>query len=578
MNTLVRDSRQRQGRLYAQVLMTAPVRTPLQRQSGDFDRWERLMIQAGDIQVPWLQRPTDDATSGRPRKWSSAVLVGGFSLMLLLGVAMVSTDPWFTFLEDETSIVTVANRPVKETALLFVGGKGQHEHPPLSDLLVHFWLPVAGAEPRLLRLPSVIFFLAGILILASVASKLAGQSAWTALLWTGFCWPFGFQFGRLIGWYSFSFFLVALLTWAYFQCFEEPSWRTWLLLFAISLALIYTNYFGWAVIGCLVIDFLLRHRYRHTASLKTLLITLLALTIAYLPMARILIGEILQASNLGTSLVSRLAFSAYNLYSLFVSESIAPWFWPLSIAAGVAIAACLAITPVLAPREARYCFAYFLLLFAVMSLLGIVGTKRLLLISGWLLLPVACAVANRQRRKLRAILVLSMAVVAAVGWFGVISRRHYATAHFLEPWAQIARDAAGAVNEGAMVVSNSPSFLFYLNYSLQSEHPRAASSPRLLPGWVRHPRVFGVKEWNEASHPTRPFVLFIRGVNISIPEQTLAAESWLRNNCDLQRENRLLPDPGYSLKQRLFRGSGQVPFRIEIQQYRCAPTGFHKNS
>jgi hypothetical protein len=35
---------------------------------------------------------------------------------------------------------------------LFVSGQGQHEHPPLFDLLLHFWLPVAGVNPSLVRL------------------------------------------------------------------------------------------------------------------------------------------------------------------------------------------------------------------------------------------------------------------------------------------------------------------------------------------------------------------------------------------------------------------------------------------
>jgi 4-amino-4-deoxy-L-arabinose transferase-like glycosyltransferase len=163
-----------------------------------------------------MERP--DTASPPLATWLLTVL----ALTLALAV-FVGTDRWFSVLEDETAIVVAARSPLAETAELFWSGQGQHEHPPLSDILLHTWLPVGGAAQWSLRLPSVVFYLAGLVFLALAARKIGGASAFTALLAMGLLSPFGFHFGRLIGWYSFCFFLVAVVTWTYLRYTERPT-------------------------------------------------------------------------------------------------------------------------------------------------------------------------------------------------------------------------------------------------------------------------------------------------------------------------------------------------------------------
>src|ERR1044071_9142625 len=85
--------------------------------------------------------------------------VRGALLLIITFVALIVTDPYFTLIHDE--VVIAAQVPIADTLQDFINGAGQHEHPPLSDVLLHFWLPVAGSSPVLLRLPSVLFFLDG---------------------------------------------------------------------------------------------------------------------------------------------------------------------------------------------------------------------------------------------------------------------------------------------------------------------------------------------------------------------------------------------------------------------------------
>src|ERR1019366_5215378 len=106
----------------------------------------------------------------------------------------------------------------------FWQGLGQHEHPPLSDLLLHFWIPVGGSAPWSLRLPCVLFYLAGLLLLALAAQKLAGPSAFISMLYVGSFWPFAFHFARMTGWYSFCFFLAGAMICSYLRYLDKPDW------------------------------------------------------------------------------------------------------------------------------------------------------------------------------------------------------------------------------------------------------------------------------------------------------------------------------------------------------------------
>src|SRR5689334_9673474 len=120
--------------------------------------------------TPVARHRTTTHSALRNRVWTAVVLACGL-------VTFLSADRWFSILDDETIIVTKARKPVIDTIRLFWDGHGEHEHPPLSDLLLHFWLPIGGAAQWSLRLPSVFFYLIGLLFLAMTANQLAGPAA-----------------------------------------------------------------------------------------------------------------------------------------------------------------------------------------------------------------------------------------------------------------------------------------------------------------------------------------------------------------------------------------------------------------
>ena len=490
--------------------------------------------------------------------------------LIVVLCAFIASDRYLSFLEDETFIVNAARQPVAQTLALFWSGGGQHEHPPLSDLLLHFWLPVAGSSPWLLRLPSEVFYLAGILLLALTAQFLAGSSAFTSMIYVGAVWPFAFHFARLAGWYSSCFFLASAMTLSYFKYLEKPSWG-WLAVFvSAALMMVYSNYYGWALVVCFVLDVCMR---KPKEALKFLLFTFGVLILAYTPMWTVFFNELSYGTHIsnGPTIVPKLLNSIYCFYSLFVSESVAPWIWLLSFPALVGILVSIVTAVKLLSKQHKIFMAYFALQFGGMAIIGIIGTKRLLFISGWLLLSFSIALANQKMKGVRMLLVISLVVVSAVGWTGVFARRWYAAPHFIEPWAEIADESAIAVGRGQTVVSNSPAFLFYANYALHRQGPLKAP---FSPGWVEDPRITAVNNPEFSGvHFFTPYkpstVLFVNGVNTDAFEETELVEAWLRANCSLVSMRQLVPDSGYPLKTRFFKGSGQPQFRIQLERYEC---------
>ena len=99
--------------------------------------------------------------------------VGDTFLLLVLAAALLYSNSRFTFIDDEINILGPAAQPpgsfISSLPALLRG----HEHPPLYDLLLHGWLYLTGGGLAWLRLPSIVFFVAGLFCLSRAARILA---------------------------------------------------------------------------------------------------------------------------------------------------------------------------------------------------------------------------------------------------------------------------------------------------------------------------------------------------------------------------------------------------------------------
>jgi hypothetical protein len=496
---------------------------------------------------------------------TKCILLHGLTGAVLIALVLFLTNPYFSILEDETSIVVAANSPISHTLELFVTGEGQHEHPPLSDLFLHFWLPVAGVSPSLVRLPSIVFYSLALVTLAGAAQKMAGAMAFYATMLFGMLWPFGFHFGRLAGWYSFCFLLLGLLTLSYLYFLEDPNWKRWSLVLCVSFAAVSSNYFCWFFIAVIILDLLLTFERR--AAFRYAAVSLAVLFIGYGPLWISLAHEVhgVDPTSVGRGIQGTVINAGFNLYALFISESVAPWFWTISIPGVIATGIVLVTTLFLIEGRARRFYFGFIGLFGIMAALGIIGTKRLLFISGWLLIGIGCALAGPTRPRLRVLLGMSLLVTVVIGWTGILSRKYYGSLHYVEPWAALAREAAENVGKGQAVISNSPSFLFYLNASLHD----LGLSANEKPGWANGPNVISLIESDMPERVPAKQIMFVRGVNTSATQRTARAEQWMISHCRLHSSDQLLRDGGFELKKRYFHIDVDDPYRIRIEQFDC---------
>ena len=234
---------------------------------------------------------------------------------------------------------------------MFFSGAGMHEHPRSYEIILHFWLRWTGGNFDYLRVPSVLFFLAGLFLLGRASRHFAGSSsAGIAVIWVGVLWPFGFHFGRLAAWYFVFVFLGRWFDALLFQVSGGPE-RSAVgrYYFSFGACLIWTSYFGWAILACLAIDQFLRWRAKEPAATpKVLLGTAALLCVSFLPLFSAFRSSLSGGMNFHQGALTILANAAFHVFSLFVSESVAPWYWWVSVPAGLAVLLCVAIGRVVA--------------------------------------------------------------------------------------------------------------------------------------------------------------------------------------------------------------------------------------
>ena len=492
--------------------------------------------------------------------------------LLLLGIGLVTSNRAVTILDGESMILGAATNPLRTTLALIFSGIGKYEHSPLHEIILHFWLRWTGGSFDYLRIPSILFFIAGLFLLGRASRHFTGSSGGIAVIWVGVLWPFGYHFARLAIWYSFSFFLVAGLTLSYLKYLEDRTFGRWAILFLFSVSLVWTNYFGWAILGCLAIDQILRSRSKEpAATLKALIGTAALLCVSFLPLFSAFRSELSNGRNLHQGALAILANAGFNVFSLFVSESVAPWYWRLSVPAGLAVLFCVVLVVWRVPRPVRRFLFYNASVVVVMALIGILKTKYLLMLSPWVLLPVGVAIEAAKPRWATFALAAALLTIGAAGWYGIYSRRYYSDIRFIEPWQEVAGDAAAKISAGATVIADQPSFLFYLTYFLRVPVQNGPwKFEGLLPETVKHPQVFSSVGWLAAGHTATGKVMLIRsGRDPGGSEPIDDAARHLDQSCGSISSRLRMRDEGYAWKQRFFPQFGAPQWRIEIREYDC---------
>lgn len=489
--------------------------------------------------------------------------------LVALGVLFISSDVRFAFTDDEATTLNTAAQSFRAIFAAFRANASVHPHPPLYDFLLHLWLLATNGAPALLRLPAVLLFLLGAWVLSRAAVLMGGELAGTSMVWLIALGPFGFHYGRLASGYSFSFLLVAAVIWAYLKYLAAPSRPAGALVCLLAVLLVWTSYFGLVLLLLLAVEEILRNRAEPAKAARRIGIAAAVVLVISIPLWRGLLTAARQSIAAHLPLKGAILNVAYSLYVLQVSESVAPWYWKFGVPAMIAAAAVLVLISIAAKDQSRRFLIYGAILLACLAVTGTRGAESLLLVAPWFLLAGAVAIGTTHTSFWRRSAALALAVVAGVGWYGVVARLYYATPRFIEPWGNLAVEAGTAVREGGAVIANSPSFFLYLTYALRVPDVTPWHFVGSLPTLVQYPEVWGPEEWLGAGQPVKPTVLWIAEMPLSGPMEK--SGDALDHACGDRTERRMVRDSAFAFRQRFLGEKNATPWLVEVRQYSCGP-------
>lgn len=497
--------------------------------------------------------------------------------LLALGVALVVSNRYFSFVDNEVRSLDFASQPARTLFSRFYFGSSRIETSPLYGVMLHFWLRLTAGNFEYLRVPAILFFLAGLFLLGRSAREFEGQAGASTIVWLGVLWPFGFHYGRLDEPDAFAFFLVARLTLAYLRFLEEQDFGRSIALFLFGAMLLWTTFLGWAILVFLVIDQLLRRRAGEPAIPARVMVRTIVLWVAaFIPVARPMRREFIAAADFHHGFTALASNFALHIYNLFVSESVGPWHWQLSAPAGLAIVVCIVLIAMTELGPSRRFLVYSAALLIFMDVTGTLLSRRAFIIAPWVLLPFAIGIGSSKVRWARTLLAVAFFTIGAIGWSGMYSRTYYSEPQFLDPWVQIAGNAADKIHTGAGLVSNSRPLLFYLTYALRV--PTSTPATRfegLIPDSAQWPNVTTPDQWLASGHPIQPMMIWIRGTGDPRTQEPMAksmdeAGNTLDHSCGSRESRLMMPDRGFLWKQKFLRETPDEIWRIEIRQYDCA--------
>ena len=474
-------------------------------------------------------------------------------VLLIYGIALSFGSRSLTVFDDEASVISLAGKDASETVALFLSGQGEHEHPPLYDLLLHAWMPFTDGSAWQLRIPSIVFFCAALWLIGATAELLWGNRLLAIGL--GMVWPLGYFYGTPAYWTGLAMLGVAGSTWSYFAWRQSARLRFVAAFVLFGIALVYTNYMGWVFLGGLGLHLLLSRptaRMLGQATAAGLLILL-----SFAPMLTVLVRQIEHGTRLGRSLFHLLGDGFYLGYALLASESVAPWQWPAVFAiAGIVGLLYVALRT---PRM-HWLLGLLALPYLASLVIGIMKARRIILFGPWLVLYLAGLLALT---KLRRTAVVALLLVFGTSWAGVLSGRWYATFRHIEPWEEVVATTLAMAGQGDVILCDHPSFYYYAGRQLgwTDRHDRTPVEIEERSG-----RAFsGLPTWKQAIAGRRRVIYLRTAVNLRDMQEHQRLLDFLDASMRLTFERRYLEDPASDLKNRFV--GNQPRWRIELRRY-----------
>jgi len=296
------------------------------------------------------------------------------------------------------------------------------------------------------------------------------------------------------------------------------------------------------------------------------------IALAFLPLVRIAFRDLAAymvpiASRIDWK--NEIASAGYPAFAIFGSAAIVPWFLPLSIPVFVAVAGLFVCTWF---SQGRKWLIYFLVTIFMLELSGQIDIKRVLFLTPWLFLAMGLAACSKASRH-PWLASCAIATIVVSGWVGITSGNHYATADLNEPWEKVAKVVAQDARNGATIISENPSFFFYLDYQLGLESYTEAAPGTYLGDAVYRSHGFKVLESTDpqlrAENRSGKVILVIGSADNEDLQSAIALNGELRAHCIGLGQYRAAPDPAAAMKIQFTKAAPVLAYRTDVTWYDC---------
>ena len=346
-------------------------------------------------------------------------------------------------------------------------GAALYETAPAFNLLLHFWIQLAGYDQFLLRLLPIAFWLVTLVGLAANGFLLDGRRGAVFVTIAAVLMPYHWLFPTALRWYTLA---ASLAVWNFFfftclrfHLFHAPisnrrpgigdsRWAAtgwWLGYVLTGTALWYTIYAAPAFfVSHLMILVLSNGRRLRSIRLRnamSMLLAWIAILILYMPWMPVFLRQLSLSvgSSSKTGIQAPIA-TVLSLYVLFAGEFAAPYLWWISVPLALAVA--LFLWLLLVERESSWPSTLTAtVVLTLMSLTSTLWTKRLLIASPFVGLSVGLLAATspdaacfKRVRVLRIAVAIYALCVIGIGW-QAISRDDWVSYRWLDPVASAVR-------------------------------------------------------------------------------------------------------------------------------------------
>jgi Dolichyl-phosphate-mannose-protein mannosyltransferase len=147
--------------------------------------------------------------------------------------------------DDEATTVTIANKG--SLGEVYAAYRSSERQPPLHYFVLHGWTRIAGTSDWAVRIPSALFSVASVLLIAWLGWRVASRRVGLLAAYLLAISPFLVLFGPMARYYSMALFLVLLSTTLLLEALLRPQngvriRGVWSLYVVTSIAMLLTNY------------------------------------------------------------------------------------------------------------------------------------------------------------------------------------------------------------------------------------------------------------------------------------------------------------------------------------------------